>query len=170
MSHTKTHTEQSIWPSTGRGIWIGLFLISVGVFTLISVKEESIASFYVLLPYTLFGIILCFFGLITSISVLQRFTKDPEKKQQSYRTKEEGIEFALSGLLIGIFTLSFLFLSCLSCMICWTIPNFCKKQRPDQLMNDEYILYNPTIQQSTTPSMNNQRFYSPKSTIYRNRL
>ncbi|CAF4367411.1 unnamed protein product, partial [Adineta steineri] len=73
------------------------------------------------------AIILCFFGLLTSIAVLQRYTQDPQLSQKENRNKQEGIQFALAALLIGLFALTFLFLSCLSCMICWTIPNFCTR-------------------------------------------
>ena len=137
---------------------------------MIAVKEETIAAFYILLPYSIFGIIFCLFGLITTIDVLQRFTKDPKKSKQAYRTKEEGIEFALSGLLIGIFTLAFLFLSYLSCMICWTIPNFCKKQRFYKLQDNTDIIYNPNLELPPSPFMANQRFYSSQRQIYRYRL
>lgn len=99
----------------------------IGTFTLIAVKEQSHSAFYILFPYVIVGIILCFFGLLTTISVLQRYTIDPYLSNKNNRSKEQGIEFALAGLLIGIFALSFLFLSCLSCMICWTIPKFCDK-------------------------------------------
>jgi hypothetical protein len=127
VSATIPDSDQSIWPSSGKGIWIGLFVICVGVFTLIAVKEQSHSAFYVLLLYTIIAIILCFFGFLTSISVLERYTEDPSLSNKTNRTKEQTIEFTLAGLLIGIFGLSFLFLSCLSCMICWTIPNFCTK-------------------------------------------
>jgi hypothetical protein len=99
----------------------------IGTFTLIAVKEQSHSAFYILFPYVIVGIILCFFGLLTTISVLQRYTIDPYLSNKNNRSKEQGIEFALAGLLIGIFALCFLFLSCLSCMICWTIPKFCDK-------------------------------------------
>jgi hypothetical protein len=99
----------------------------IGIFTLISVKEQSHSAFYILLPYVIVGIILCFFGLLTTINVLQRYTIDPILSNKANRSKEQGIEFALAGLLIGMFGLCFLFLSCLSCMICWTIPRFCDK-------------------------------------------
>lgn len=125
ISNTITHSEQSIWSSNGKGIWIGLFIMCIGIFTLIAVKEQTHKSFNILLIYTIIGIILCFFGLLTSISVLERYRKDPYLSKKENRNKEESIQYALSGLLISLFALTFLFLSCLSCMICWTIPNFC---------------------------------------------
>ncbi|CAF1079296.1 unnamed protein product [Rotaria sordida] len=127
LSSTITQSEQSIWPSSGKGIWIGLFVIAVGIFTLIAVKEKSHASFHILLPYTIIAILLCFFGLLTSIAILQRYIKHPILSDEINRNKEQEIQFVLSALLIGIFALTFLFLSCLSCMICWTIPHFCDK-------------------------------------------
>ncbi|CAF1114413.1 unnamed protein product [Adineta steineri] len=127
LSWTLTQTEESIWPSTGKGIWIGFLVMAVGVFTLIAVREQTHSAFYILLPYTIVAIILCFFGLLTSIAVLQRYTQDPQLSQKENRNKQEGIQFALAALLIGLFALTFLFLSCLSCMICWTIPNFCTR-------------------------------------------
>ncbi|UJR29830.1 hypothetical protein I4U23_017373 [Adineta vaga] len=127
ISYTITATEQSIWPSSGRGIWIGLFVMAVGAFTILAVREETHGAFYILLPYAIVAMIFCLFGLLTSITVLERYTKDPELSQKENRGKQEGIQFALAGLFIGIFGLTFLFLSCLSCMICWTIPNACTK-------------------------------------------
>ncbi|CAF3054598.1 unnamed protein product [Rotaria sp. Silwood2] len=127
LSATIKQSEQSIWPSSGKGIWIGLFVIAVGVFTLIAVKEKSHNSFNILLPYTIVAIVLCIFGLLTSIDVLQRYIKHPTLSDKTNRNKEQTTQFALSALLIGLFALSFLFLSCLSCMICWTIPNYCAK-------------------------------------------
>ncbi|CAF3299335.1 unnamed protein product [Rotaria socialis] len=126
-------SEQSIWPSTGKGIWIGFYVTAVGIFTLVAVKEKSHAAFHILLPYTIVAIVLCLFGLLTSIIVLDRYLKDPILSDKKNRNKEQGIEFALSGLLVGIFGLTFLFLSCLSCMICWTIPNFCAKHQAPKL-------------------------------------
>jgi len=103
--------------------------MTVGVFTLLAVKEQTHSAFYILLPYTIVAIILCFFGLLTSIALLQSYTKDPTLSQKANRNKQQGIQFALAALLIGIFALTFLFLSCLSCIICWTIPNFCTKHQ-----------------------------------------
>lgn len=101
--------------------------MSVGIFTLIAVKEQTYSALKILLVYTIIGIILCFFGMLTSINVVQRYQEDPIKSQKDERNKEEGIQFALAGLLIGLFTFAFLFLSCLSCMLCWTIPKFCHR-------------------------------------------
>jgi hypothetical protein len=153
ISSTLTMSEQSIWPSSGKGIWIGLFVMAAGVFTLIAVREQSHSSFYILLPYILVSIILCFFGLLTSIAAVQRYTIDPYLSITENRNKEQGIELAINGLLVGIFTLSFLFLSCLSCMICWTIPNFCDKYRgqnplpfyPPQQSSEFYPLQTPRL-------------------------
>ena len=104
-----------------------LFRSVVGIFTLISVREESHSSFYILLPYVLVAIVLCLFGLLTSISVVQRYTLDPFLSNTENRSKEQGIQFALNALLIAIFGLTFLFLSCLSCLVCWTLPGFCSR-------------------------------------------
>jgi hypothetical protein len=103
--------------------------MSVGIFTLIAVKEKSHSAFKMLLPFVIVSIIICFFGLLTSMAVLQRYTKDPFLSNKDNRNKEQGIQFALAGLLIGIFGLCFLFLSCLSCIICSTIPTFCDKHQ-----------------------------------------
>ncbi|CAF1163525.1 unnamed protein product [Rotaria sp. Silwood1] len=78
-------SEQSSWPNSGKGIWIGLFVIVVGVFTLITVKEKSHSSFHVLLPYTWVAIILCLFGLFTSITVIQRYIKHPTLSDKTKR-------------------------------------------------------------------------------------
>ena len=101
--------------------------MAVGAFTIIAVREQTHGAFYVLLPYAIVAMIFCLFGLLTSISVLDRYLKDPELSQKENRNKKQGIQFALAGLFIGLFGLTFLFLSCLSCMICWTIPNLCTK-------------------------------------------
>ena len=127
LSATVKLSEQSIWPSQGKGIWIGLFLFTVALFTFVAVREETHSAFYLLLIYTLVAVVLCLFGLFTSISVVQRYTLDPLLSQSAQRKKDQGIQLALNGLLIGIFALSFLFLSCLSCLICWTIPQFCSR-------------------------------------------
>lgn len=162
ISNTIINTEQSIWPSAGKGLWIGLFLMAIGGFTMIAVKEQSISSFYILLVYSIFGLIVCFFGLLTSISGLQRYRNDPQLSAKENRNKGQGVEFALSGLLIGLFSLAFLFLSCLSCMICWTIPRFCQKE-------DQTILYSPALVHQPSP-----RFYPPhrypKNRIYQFRF
>ena len=125
LSASVKQSEQSIWPSQGKGIWIGLFLFTVALFTFIAVREETHSAFYLLLLYTLSGLVLSLFGLFTSILVVQRYTVDPVLSQSAQRQKGQGIELALNGLLLGLFALSFLFLSCLSCLICWTLPRCC---------------------------------------------
>lgn len=127
ISATHTQSEQSIWPSSGRGLWIGLFVTAVGIFTILAVREQTHDAFYILLPYTIVAIVLTLFGLLTSITVLERYLKDPDLSDKENRSKEQAIQFALAGLLVGIFAVTFLFLSCLSCLICWTVPNVCRK-------------------------------------------
>ena len=131
VSSTIKLNEQSIWPSNGKGIWIGLVLLAVGVFTLITAREGTHSSFYILLVYVLVSLFLCLFGLVTSINVIQRYTVDPKLSLSDNRDKNQNVQLALNGLLIGLFGITFLFLSCLSCLVCWTIPNFCSKSSED---------------------------------------
>ena len=127
VSSTIKLSEQSIWPSNGKGIWIGLFLLSVGVFTIIAAREETHTSFQILLIYVIVALVLCLFGLLTSINVVQRYTVDPNLSKSESRTKIQNVQLALNGLLIGLFGVTFLFLSCLSCLVCWTIPRCCRR-------------------------------------------
>ncbi|CAF0960304.1 unnamed protein product [Adineta ricciae] len=151
MSYTIVTSEQSIWPSSGRGIWIGLFVMAVGAFTIIAVREQTHGAFYVLLPYAIVAMIFCLFGLLTSISVLDHYLKDPELSQKENRNKKQGIQFALAGLFIGLFGLTFLFLSCLSCMICWTIPNLCTKYQGRDPEPISQIQSSPPMNYPLTP-------------------
>jgi hypothetical protein len=131
--------------------------MNVGIFTITAAKEKSHSSFKILLPYVIVSMIFCLFCLLTSISVLDRCIKDPFLS----KNKEQNIQFALSGLLIGIFGLCFLFLSCLSCLICSTIPTFCKKSRdphPQPFYSNRRLSQDIPLQTPRLPQ-NSMRYY-----------
>lgn len=151
VSSTFKLSEQSIWPSNGKGIWIGLFLLTVGVFTMIAAREGTHTSFQILLIYVIVGLILCLFGLLTSINVVQYYTVNPKLSLSENRSKTQNVQLALNGLLIGLFGILFLFLSCLSCLVCWTIPRFCSNSYEE----DNPIPY----EQQVIPRFNNPLQY-----------
>jgi hypothetical protein len=46
ISGSLTKSDQSLWPNCKKGLWIVLFVMFIGVLTLIDVKEESYSVFY----------------------------------------------------------------------------------------------------------------------------
>ena len=98
ISVPSTYTEQSIWPTLGKGIWCGLFFLAIGIYSLIAHREKTLISIRILSFLALISIFLSIFLFLSSILVFQRYIYQG-RTNANQRTSEEQKEVVLNALL-----------------------------------------------------------------------
>lgn len=93
-----THTEQSIWPTIGKGIWCGVYFVGLGIFCLIVYREKTLISIRILCFAGFLSIFLSLFLFLSSILVYQRFIIEG-RLQANQRTSDEQRQVILNALL-----------------------------------------------------------------------
>ena len=68
-----TWHENSIWPSLGKGFWIGLLMIGTGILSIISHYDGSYISLFVLNVLAWINLIFSLFSILTAILAIQPY-------------------------------------------------------------------------------------------------
>ena len=140
-------SEQSIWPTIGKGIWCGLYFIAVGIFSLISYREKTLTSIRILSLLAFISIFISLFLFLSSIIVFQRYIIEG-RLDADQRTSIEQKEVILNSLLFvcGVLAL----LTSLALAIGAIIAgNFCQSHLED---DDKYY-------QQTLPTYSSPPYY-----------
>jgi hypothetical protein len=125
------YSEQSIWPTLGKGIWCGLFFIAVGVFAIIAHREKTLMSIRILSLLACISIFISLFLFLSSILVFQRYIFEGINSNQ--RTSAEQKEFIINVLLFicGVLSLIVSLILAIGSLI---TGNFCQA-KSDEMDN-----------------------------------
>lgn len=100
-------SDQSIWPTLGKGIWCGLLFLGIGVVSIIVYREKTLISIRILSLLAFISMIISVFLFLSAITVFQRYviqgrsTEDPKKSTEQK-------EIVLNALLLVCGVLAFL--------------------------------------------------------------
>ncbi|CAF2383037.1 unnamed protein product [Rotaria sp. Silwood2] len=122
-------SEQSIWPTLGKGIWCGLFFLVVGIFSLIAHQEKTLISIRILSLLSFISLFISFFLFLSSIIVIQRYIVEG-RLNANQRTSNEQKEVVLNALLLVSGVLSFI-VSLILSIGTLISGNFCQRQSDD---------------------------------------
>jgi len=138
--------ENSIWPTIGKGIWVGLFLIGTGIIGIISKRERTIFSMFVFNALAWASTILSLFVILCCILHIQPYATQGFNSID-LRSKTQNVEVAMNSLLI--FAGSFgVFIGLLSALLSCQMGNCCQNRRHTVL---EYPYPYPTHDYSVRP-------------------
>ncbi len=129
VSVLSSHSEQSIWPTLGKGIWCGLFFIGIGIFAVIAHQEKTLMSIRILSLLAFVSIFISLFLFLSSITVFQRFIIEG-RLSASQRTTDEQNQVILNSLLFVCGVLSLL-VSLILAIGTLIAGNFCQRQSDD---------------------------------------
>ncbi|CAF1026167.1 unnamed protein product [Rotaria sordida] len=148
-------SEQSIWPTLGKGIWCGLFFLVVGIFSLIVHREKTLISIRILSLLAFISLFISFFLFLSSITVFQRYIV--EGRFNSYkRTSYEQKEVVVNALLLVCGVLSFI-ISLVLAIGTLIAGNFCQQQSDD--FEDIDYFNQQQQQQQQPPAYSTQPYY-----------
>jgi hypothetical protein len=125
-----SHSEQSIWPTLGKGIWCGLFFIAVGIIAIIAHREKTLISIRILSLLSFIAIFIGLFLFLSSIIVFQRYIVEG-RLSANQRTQHEQTEVILNALLFVCGVLSLL-VSLVLAIGSLVVGNFCQRQADDE--------------------------------------
>ena len=145
---SSAHSEQSIWPTLGKGIWCGLFFLAVGIFALIAHREKTLISIRLLTLLAFISIFLSLFLFLSSILVFQRYIIEG-RVSANQRTSREQSEVITNALLFicGVLSLIVSLILAIGTLIA---GNFCQS-KSDELENNENSFPQPPPAYPTTP-------------------
>jgi hypothetical protein len=126
---SSAHSEQSIWPTLGKGIWCGLFFIALGIFSLIAHREKTLISIRILSLLAFISIFISLFLFLSSIIVFQRYIVEG-RFNANQRTSFEQNEVIVNALLFVCGVLSLL-VSLILAIGTLIAGNFCQRQSDD---------------------------------------
>ena len=123
------YSEQSIWPTLGKGIWCGLFFIAVGIFAIICHREKTLISIRILALLASISIFISLFLFLSSIIVFQRYIFEG-RVNSNQRTPMEQKEVIVNVLLFicGVLALLASLILSIGSLIS---GNFCHAQSDD---------------------------------------
>lgn len=131
-----SHSEQSIWPTLGKGIWCGLYFVAVGIFSLIAHREKTLISIRILSLLSFISIFLSLFLFLSSIIVFQRYIIEG-RLSADQRTSSEQKEVIINALLFVCGVLSLL-ISLILAIGTLVAGNFCQSKSDDSESNDNF--------------------------------
>ncbi|CAF1286554.1 unnamed protein product [Adineta steineri] len=129
LSVSSAHSEQSIWPTLGKGIWCGLFFIALGIFALISHREKTLISMRILSCLSFISIFISLFLFLSSILVFQRYIFEG-RLNADQRTSMEQKELIINVLLFicGVLSLLVSLILAIGTLVC---GQFCQPKIDD---------------------------------------
>ncbi|CAF1375160.1 unnamed protein product [Adineta steineri] len=129
LSVSSAHSEQSIWPTLGKGIWCGLFFIALGIFALIAHREKTLISMRILSCLSFISIFISLFLFLSSILVFQRYIFEG-RLNADQRTSMEQKELIINVLLFicGVLSLLVSLILAIGTLVC---GQFCQPQIDD---------------------------------------
>lgn len=143
-----SHSEQSIWPTLGKGIWCGLYFLAIGIFSLITYREKTLTSIRILSLLSFISIFLSIFLFLSSIIVFQRYIIEG-RLSVDQRTSLEQKELIINSLLFVCGVLS-LIVSLILSIGTLIAGNFCQN-KSDDYENNENIYPQPPPAYSAPP-------------------
>lgn len=134
------YSEQSIWPTLGKGIWCGLFFIGVGICALVAHREKTLAAARILSLLAFVSVFISLFLFLSSILVFQRYIFEG-RTSTSQRTSAEQKEVVVNVLLFicGVLSLLVSLILLIGTLIC---AKFCQSPTED-LENLASVLHPP---------------------------
>lgn len=135
------YSEQSIWPTLGKGIWTGLYFIALGILAIIAHREKTLTAVRIVSVLAFIGIFLSLYLFLSSIIVFQRYVIEG-RLTANQRTTAEQKEVVLNVLLLVCGILAFLVSSILT-MASLIVGNFCQRQTDDDDDNVEPFSQRP---------------------------
>jgi uncharacterized membrane protein len=132
-SVSSSNSEQSIWPTLGKGIWCGLFFLACGIYSLIAYQEKTLISIRILSFLSFISIILSLFLFLSSIIVFQRYIIEG-RVNADQRTSIEQKEVIVNALLFVCGVLS-LIVSLILAIGTLISGNFCQSELEDDIDN-----------------------------------
>lgn len=135
MSFLTSHTEQSIWPTIGKGIWCGVYFLALGIFSLVVYREKTLISIRILCLLAFLAIFLSLFLFLSSILVYQRFIIEG-RLQANQRTDNEQRQLIVNALLFvcGVLALITSLILTIGTLI---TGNFCQSKSDEMEMIDQ---------------------------------
>ena len=128
-------SEQSIWPTLGKGIWTGLFFIGLGILSLVAHREKTLISIRLVSLLALINAFLSLYLFLCSILLFQPYVVQTPLNT-SPRTSYAQKEITLNALLFVVGVLSFL--NSLAIGIgCLVSGNFCQAELDDDDDDEE---------------------------------
>ena len=136
ISLLNSHSEQSIWPTLGKGIWCGLFFLALGIFCLIVYREKTLISIRILCLLAFISIFLSLFLFLSSIVVFQRYIIEG-RLSANQRTSDEQNQVIINALLFvcGVLALIVSLILAIGTLIA---GNFCQSKSDDMEVIDQY--------------------------------
>ena len=135
------YSEQSIWPTLGKGIWTGLFFVALGILSIIAHREKTLAAVRIVSVLAFIGIFLSLYLFLSSIIVFQRYVVEG-RLSANQRTAAEQKEVVLNVLLLVFGVLAFLVSSILT-IASLIVGNFCQRKTDDDDDNVEPFSQRP---------------------------
>jgi len=121
--------ENSIWPTIGKGCWVGALLIGTGIVGIISKRQRTLISMFVFCGLTWITAVLSLYVIISSILHIQPYMDQNFASNQN-RQNYQNIEVAMNSLLIAAGSFGFI-VSLLSALCTCVAANCCKNGRND---------------------------------------
>jgi hypothetical protein len=148
-SVSSANSEQSIWPTLGKGIWCGLFFIAIGIYALIAHREKTLISIRILSVLAFISMFISLFLFLSSIIVFQRYIIEG-RVNADQRTTMEQKEVILNALLFvcGVLALIVSIILTIGTLIS---GNFCQRQSDDDDNNESYYQKPPPPAYSAPP-------------------
>ncbi|CAF0939568.1 unnamed protein product [Didymodactylos carnosus] len=120
-------SEQSIWPTFGKGIWVGLLMMACGILTFVTHREKTLITLYVLTIVSFITALLSLFLMLSSILYFQRYIFQG-RTNPNKRTYQENNEVVLNALLFVTGALSFI-LSSILAILSTIASGCCQRQK-----------------------------------------
>lgn len=129
ISQSSSYSEQSIWPTLGKGIWSGLLFIALGILCFVAAREKTLVAVRVVCLLSFLVLFVSLYLFLSSILVFQRYLV-LGLVNANQRTSTEQREVVLNALLLVVGVLTFL--SSLFLAIGTSIVgNFCQAESDD---------------------------------------
>lgn len=100
-------TESSIWPTIGKGIWVGAIMVFTGIMGIISCKEGTQFSLIVFNISCWVTMLFSLFLILSSILHIEPYNASFLGDAQ-FRVPAQNLEIAMNSLLIGMGCIAFL--------------------------------------------------------------
>lgn len=119
--------ENSIWPTIGKGIWVGAILIATGIIGIISNRERTQVSLFVFNALCWLSAVLSLYLILSSILHIEPYNTNG-LFAADFRTRSQNVEVAMNSLLIVAGSLG-LILSLVGAILSCTAGNCCVDRR-----------------------------------------
>ena len=124
ISQPSGYSEQSHWPSLGKGIWSGLLFVALGIVSFVAEREKTLISVRLVCLLSFVVLFVSLYLFLSSILVFQRSIV------LGAGTSHEQRQVVLNALLLVVGVLTFL-ASLFSAIGTLIVGNFCQAEDTD---------------------------------------